>query len=109
MDVVQFQLHSCDQCQKVVFDLRHEFEESANTGFDLKDQLEKMEKGTFIANPQPVTNQKDETNMAKKGALFEVTFRELCTGAAAGCQLFNWIMDDEWISRQTIHGLAQEI
>ena len=98
MDVVQFQLHSCDQCQKVVFDLRHQFE------VDLEDILER---GTSGANPQPKTNQKDEMNMAEKGALFDVTFGELCTGAAAGCQLFNWIMDDEWISRETIHSIAQ--
>jgi len=45
--------------------------------------------------------------MAEKGALFDVTFGELCTGAAAGCQLFNWIMDDEWISRETIQSLAR--
>ena len=104
MDVVQFQLHSCDQCQKVVFDLHRQFEKSAKAVFDLEDQLEK---GTSGANPQPKTNQKDETNMAEKGALFDVTFGELCTGAAAGCQLFNWIMDDEWISRETIHSIAQ--
>ena len=45
--------------------------------------------------------------MAEKGALFDVTFGELCTGAAAGCQLFNWIMDDEWISRETIHSILR--
>lgn len=104
MDVVQFQTHSCDQCQKVIFDLRHEFEKAKKAVLDLQDQTEK---GTFGANPKPETNQKDETNMAEKGALFDVTFGELCIGAAAGCQLFNWIMDDEWISRETIHSLAQ--
>ncbi|KAH7112428.1 heterokaryon incompatibility protein-domain-containing protein [Dactylonectria macrodidyma] len=45
--------------------------------------------------------------MAERGALFDVTFGELCTGAAAGCQLLNWIMDDEWISSEIIHSLAQ--
>ena len=45
--------------------------------------------------------------MAEKGALFGVTLRELCAGAAAGCQLFNWIMDDERISREAIHSLAR--
>lgn len=104
MDVVQFQTHSCDQCQKVIFDLHHETEKSAKAVFDLEDQ---REKGTSGANPQPETNRKDETNMAEKGALFDVTFGELCTGAAAGCQLFNWIMDDEWISRETIHSIAR--
>ncbi|MCJ1401284.1 hypothetical protein MMC11_004496 [Xylographa trunciseda] len=105
MDVVQVQTHSCDQCQKVIFDLRHEFEKTVKALFDLKD---KLDKGTLYANLQPETNQEDETNMAEKGALFDVTFGELCTGAATGCQLFNWIMDDEWISRETIHSLAQK-
>ena len=104
MDVVQSQTHSCDQCQKVIFDLRDEFEQLEKKVLDLKDQLEK---GTFGANPLPETDQKDETNMAERGTLFDVTFGELCTGAAAGCQLFNWIMDDEWISRETIHRIAQ--
>ena len=104
MDVVQVEPHSCDQCQKVVFDLRHEFEKSEKALSDLNDRLEK---GTLGANPQPQTNRKDETNMAKRGALFDVTFGDLCNGAAAGCQLFNWIMDDEWISRETIHTIAQ--
>ncbi|KAI0535350.1 heterokaryon incompatibility protein-domain-containing protein [Xylaria digitata] len=45
--------------------------------------------------------------MAEKGALFDVTFDELCIGAAAGCRLFNWIMGDEWISREAIHSIAQ--
>jgi hypothetical protein len=105
MDVVQFRTHSCDQCQKVIFDLRHEAEKAEKVFVDLKD---KLEKGTLGANARPESNQKDETNMAKKGALFDVTFGELCTGAAAGCQLFNWIMDDEWISRETIHNLARK-
>lgn len=104
MDVVQIQSHSCDQCQKVVFDLRHEFERSNKALSDLNDQLEK---GTLGANLQPETNQTDETNMAERGELFDVTFGELCTGAAAGCQLFNWIMGDEWISRETIHDLLR--
>ncbi|KAI1749902.1 heterokaryon incompatibility protein-domain-containing protein [Xylaria castorea] len=46
--------------------------------------------------------------MAEDGSLFDVTFGELCTGAAAGCQLFKWIMNDEWISRETIHSIAQK-
>ena len=54
MDVVQFQTHSCDQCQKVIFDPRHEFEKSAKAGFNLEDQLEK---GTLGTNPQPETSQ----------------------------------------------------
>lgn len=103
MDVVQFQTHSCDQCQKVIFDLHHEFEKSAKAVFDLKDQLEK---GTFSANPQPKTNQKDEANMAEKGALFDLTFGELYTSTTAGCQLFNQIIDDEQISQETIHSLT---
>ncbi|KAI0911866.1 hypothetical protein F4824DRAFT_494559 [Ustulina deusta] len=45
--------------------------------------------------------------MAEKGVLFDVTFGELCAGATAGCHLFNWIMDDEWISREAIHGVAR--
>jgi hypothetical protein len=104
MDVVQFHPHSCDQCQKVIFDLRPELEKSAKAVLDVKEQLQK---GNMGANPKPETSQEDETNMAKEGALFDVTFGELCTGAAAGCQLFNWIMGDEWISRETIHSLAR--
>ncbi|KAF2965667.1 hypothetical protein GQX73_g7873 [Xylaria multiplex] len=45
--------------------------------------------------PQAETEQQDETNMAEKGALFDITVDELCTGAAAGCRLFSWIMGDE--------------
>ncbi|KAK4691159.1 hypothetical protein P7C71_g5781, partial [Lecanoromycetidae sp. Uapishka_2] len=104
MDVVPFQTHSCDQCQKVIFDLNSEYEGSTKAVLDLADQVEK---GAFGAIPRPETNERDETNMAKKGLLFDVTFGELCTGAAVGCQLFKWIMDDEWISRETIHSLAQ--
>ncbi|KIW88153.1 uncharacterized protein Z519_11264 [Cladophialophora bantiana CBS 173.52] len=102
-DVVQLQTHSCDQCQKVVFDLRQGFEKSAKAVYDLAGQLER---GPLGANPQPETNQPNE-NMAEKGALFDVTFGQFCAGAAAGCQLFNWVMDDEWISRETIHSLAR--
>ena len=105
MDTVQFQTHTCDHCQKVIFDLRDEFERSAKAVFDLQDQLES---GAFGVNPQSENNQKDETNMAERGELFNVTFDELCTGAAAGCQLFNWITDAEWISRETIHSLARK-
>ncbi|KAI0400752.1 heterokaryon incompatibility protein-domain-containing protein [Xylaria palmicola] len=46
--------------------------------------------------------------MAKKGVLFGVRFEELCAGAAAGCRLFTWIMDDEWMSRAAIHDLARK-
>ena len=60
---MQFQTHSCDQCQKVIFDLRHKFEKAAKAVFDLEDQLKK---GTFGANAQPENNQKGETNMAEK-------------------------------------------
>ena len=102
MDVVQVQTHTCDHCQKVIFDLRPEFERSAKVVYDLADQLER---GLF---PQAENNQEDQTNMAERGELFNVTFDELCTGAAAGCQLFNWMMDAEWISRETIHGLARK-
>ena len=86
------------------FDLRPKFEKSAKALYDLKDQIEK---GTLGANSKIERTQKDETNMAERGALFDVTFGELCAGAAAGCQLFNWIMDDEWISRETIHSIAR--
>ena len=103
MDVVQFRLHSCDQCQKVIFDLRHESEELDKALLDLED---KLMKGTLGKNLFPEINKNDEANMAEKGALFDVTLYELCNGAAAGCQLFNWIMDDEWISRETIHSHA---
>ena len=103
MDAVQFEPHLCAQCQKVVFDLRPEFEKAEKATFDLHD---KLEKGTLFVKSQPETNQRDEMNMAEKGALFDVTFGELCSGAAAGCQLFKWIMDDEWISRETILSLA---
>lgn len=105
MDVVQFRLHSCDQCQKVIFDLRHESGESDKALLDLAD---KLMKGTLGKNLFPEINKNDEANMAEKGALFDVTLYELCTGAAAGCQLFNWIMDDEWISRETIHSHAHK-
>ncbi|KAI1310418.1 heterokaryon incompatibility protein-domain-containing protein [Xylaria venustula] len=46
--------------------------------------------------------------MAERGALFDVTFSEFCAGADAGCQLFRWITDDEWISRETIHSIARK-
>jgi len=104
MDVVHLQTHSCDQCQKIVFDLRQEFEKAMKAVYDLKDQLEK---GTLGAKPKPESTEKDEENMAEKGVLFDVTFGKLCTGAAAGCQLFSWIVDDEWISRETIHSIAR--
>ncbi|KAI1429945.1 heterokaryon incompatibility protein-domain-containing protein [Xylaria sp. FL1777] len=45
--------------------------------------------------------------MKLSGALFDVTFGELCTGAVTGCQLFNWIMNDEWISQETIQSIAR--
>ena len=105
MDVVQFQTHSCGQCQRVIFDLRHEFEKPAEALFDL--EAAQLDKGTFGKSSKPETNHENETNMAEKGSFFDVTFGELCTGAAAGCQLFSWIVDDEWISRQTIHSLAR--
>ena len=60
------------------------------------------------AESRPEIDWKDEENMAKKGVLFDVTYGELCTGAAAGCQLFCWIMDDEWISRDMIHSHARK-
>jgi len=104
MDVAQFQAHSCDQCQKIIFDLRPEYEKSAKA---LSDAMHRLERGTLGANPLPETRQKDENNMAEKGALFDVTFGELCSGAEVGCLLFSWIVDDEWISRKTIHSLAQ--
>jgi hypothetical protein len=104
MDAVQFQTHSCDQCRKAIFDLRHIFEKTERAVLDLVDQIEK---GTLGANPPPQTNEVTEKNMAEDGALFDFTLDELCTGAAAGCQLFKWIMDDEWISRKTIHSIAQ--
>ena len=97
MEVVQFQPHSCDQCQKVIFDLPQS-EKLRKAVSDIEDQLKE---GTSE------TMQQDETNMAEKGSLFDVTFGEICTGAAAGCWLFNLIMDDEWISRETIHSIAQ--
>ncbi len=50
----------------------------------------------------------NEKNMATQGTLFDVTFDELCKGATAGCRLFEWILDDECISRETIHGFARK-
>ncbi len=101
MDTVQFQTHSCDQCQKIVIDLRERHEKLTQALLVLKEQLDA---GTLGTNPPP---KRDEKNMAERGALFDVTFPELCAGAAAGCQLFNWIMEDECISREAIHGIAR--
>ncbi|TRX96824.1 hypothetical protein FHL15_002130 [Xylaria flabelliformis] len=105
MDVVPFQTHSCDQCQKVVFDLRRELEKAEKALLDVQ---ERLEKGTLGGAKSESETKQEDANMAEKGALFDVTFSELCTGAEAGCWLFNWIMNDEWISRETIHRIAQK-
>jgi hypothetical protein len=101
MDVVHVQTHSCEHCQKIIFDLRHQFEEVEKAVLDLQDQIEDE---TFS---QPKTAEENHVNMAAKGVLFDVTYPELCAGAAAGCRLFCWIVDDEWISQETIHSIAR--
>ncbi|KAI0433591.1 heterokaryon incompatibility protein-domain-containing protein [Xylaria sp. FL1042] len=105
MEAVQLQPHSCEYCQKVTFDLRRSYEKSTKALLSLEDQVKN---GTLGESPQPETNKEDEANMAGRGALFDVTFGEFCAGAGAGCQLFGWIMDDEWISRETIHSIARK-
>ncbi|KAI1279987.1 heterokaryon incompatibility protein-domain-containing protein [Xylaria sp. FL0933] len=105
MEAVQLQTHSCEYCQKVVFDLRDQFAKSSKALLDLEDRLNN---GTLGTSPLPKTKEKDEEDMAERGALFDVTFGEFRAGAAAGCELFGWIMDDEWISRETIHSIARK-
>ncbi|RYP56070.1 hypothetical protein DL771_012133 [Monosporascus sp. 5C6A] len=105
MDGAQFQPHSCDWCKRVVFDLRDGYKKSTKALLGLKEQLEN---GTLGTEPPEESSQRDKENMAERGALFDVTFGEFCTGAAAGCLLFKWIVDDEWISQETIHGHARK-
>jgi hypothetical protein len=104
METVQFQQHSCAECQRLVIDLRESFEESAKTLLDVHEQLKE---GTFFTKPRPKRDVSDDANMAKRGLLFDVTLDELCAGATAGCRLFNWLLDDEWISREAIHNLVR--
>jgi len=39
--------------------------------------------------------------MAKKGNLFRCTLADISNGASHGCQFFNWLLDEEVISRQS--------
>ncbi|KAK4455314.1 hypothetical protein QBC34DRAFT_481428 [Podospora aff. communis PSN243] len=103
VEAVPFETHSCDQCQKLVIDLRASYEKSSRA---LRDLHLRWRQGTLGSTPAP--EKEDSSNMAEQGVLFDVTFADLCAGAALGCQLFDWILDDECISRETIHSLARK-
>lgn len=103
METVQVSLHSCDYCQMVVFDLNPKFERLAKYLHALKDQ---MDRGAFGKEPLPENGEKEE-DMASKGSLFDITYDDLCAGAAAGCQFSKSLMEDEWISRVEIQDNAR--
>ncbi|KAK4967995.1 hypothetical protein LTR42_010325 [Elasticomyces elasticus] len=97
--------HSCTLCSKVIVDLRAEYVRSTKVLHDLHAQL----KNGTLGNEEPKHEaNKDDDDMSRKGALFDVTYRELCDGADAGCHLFKTIMGDEWISREAIHATARK-
>jgi hypothetical protein len=98
MESVQVNLHSCDYCQKVVFDIKLEFERLTTYLYALIDQVNR---GALGKEPLPKSGEQEE-DMASKGQLFDITYDDLCAGAANGCQFFKDLMEDEWISRVEI-------
>ena len=48
------------------------------------------------------TGTEDRGDMASKGVLFDFTFLDLKTGAHEGCDLCNWVLNEECISRTSI-------
>jgi hypothetical protein len=45
--------------------------------------------------------QRSSEDMAKKGVLFRCTLADIINGANDGCQFFNWLLNEEVISRNT--------
>jgi Heterokaryon incompatibility protein (HET) len=43
-----------------------------------------------------------DTDNAEKEALFDLTLRDLLSGATSGCSLFSWILNDECTSREAL-------
>jgi hypothetical protein len=94
MATVQVNFHSCDYCQKVVFDLNPEFERSSKYLLALKDQIDR---GAWGKEGLPESGE-DKADLASRGLLFDITYDDICAGAAAGCQFFKSLMEKEWIS-----------
>ena len=105
METPQLETHSCRLCSNVIFDLRTEFLRSSKALLRLQEQLDN---GTLGKEESKPAHGEDGEDMSRKGALFNVTFKELCKGADAGCHFFNRLMDDEWFSRETIHAIARK-
>jgi hypothetical protein len=103
MESVQVNLYSCDYCQKVVFDINPEFERLTTYLYALKDQVNR---GALWKEPLPESGEQEE-DMASRGQLFDITYDDLCAGAANGCQFFKDLMEDEWISRVEIQNNAR--
>ena len=104
METLQVNLHSCAYCQKVVFDLVPESERTATYLLALKDQ---MNRGVLGREPLPDRGRRDEENMGDRSPLFDITYDDLSAGAAAGCDFFKNLMEDEWISRVEIQNNAR--
>ncbi|KAM7194690.1 Heterokaryon incompatibility protein (HET) domain containing protein [Naviculisporaceae sp. PSN 640] len=103
MDPIHFQTHSCDNCQKLVFDLCEDYVQSAKRVIELAEQIDN---GTF-PKPREDTPEEEHEDMSRKGVLFSITLDQLWA-AADGCKFFNTLLDDEWISRDAIHSNARK-
>jgi hypothetical protein len=75
MTFFHFQTHSCEHCQRMVIDVSH-FQKS----------------------------DRDQDDMANTGALFDLNFEDILSGATAGCMMCAWILDDECVSREAVVG-----
>ena len=105
VETPEIETHSCKRCSNIIVDLRAEYVRSSKALYELQEQLEKGTLGK--EKPKPASDE-DEEDMSRKGALFNVTYRELCDGAEAGCRFFNKLMNNEWISREAIHAIARK-